>query len=71
MFPDDFYANSLLLSTIMGVFPSHLAVPGVPAARRVPAIPVGPAPGRPEGPASLAVLGGRGRLRGERERDID
>ena len=48
---------------------SHLAVPGVPAARQVLAIPAGPAPARPEGPASLAVLGGRGRLWGDRDVD--
>lgn len=67
--PISIYAKSLLLSIIMGAFSSHLVVPGVPAAQRVLAIPGGPALARPEGPACPAVLGGQGRLRGDR--DID
>lgn len=67
--PVPFWAKSLLLSTIMGAFSSHLVDPGVPAALGVLVIPVGPALARLEGPASLAVLGGLGHLWGDR--DID
>lgn len=61
------YAKSLLPSTVMGAFSSHLAVPGVPAARQVPVIPVDPALAHPEDPAGLAVLGGQGHLQGNRD----
>lgn len=64
--PISTYTKSPLLSR---VFFSHLVVPVVLAAQQVPVIPAGPALVRPEGPASLAVLGGQGRLWGDRDRD--
>lgn len=64
------YVKILLLSTIMGVFSSHLVVPGVLAAQRVLAILEGPAPVRLEGPASLGDPGDRDHLQGDK-RNID